>query len=217
MVDFNKLIDNHLARELSYKKIGRYYPSEIGGCLRKTWYSYKKPRPTDTALVRIFEAGNMLHEFIGEVIKSEKNPEIKLLQAEMPVKLEQKDFTISGRIDNLILVKIENKKFLVEVKSCKFLPHELKKEHEMQLQFYMHASEVYNGILLYIQKDNLQTKWFEIKYNKEEIKKILNRFNDLHLSLTQNKIPEAEAKHNEESIWMCQKCPWKEECWGRGD
>ena len=29
MVDFNKLIDNHLARGLSYKKLGRYYPSEI--------------------------------------------------------------------------------------------------------------------------------------------------------------------------------------------
>jgi hypothetical protein len=217
MVDFNKLIDNHLARELSYKRQGRYYPSEIGGCLRKTWYSYKDPRPTDTALIRIFEAGNMLHEFVGNVIKSEKNPDIELIQSELPIKVEQKDFIISGRIDNLILVKIENKKFLVEVKSCKFLPKELKKEHEMQVQLYMHASEVYNGILLYVQKDNLQTKWFDIEYNKEAIEKILKRFQSLHSSLTENKIPEAEAKHSEDTSWMCQKCPWKPECWERKD
>ena len=217
MVDFNKLIDSHLARGSSYKKIGRYYPSEIGGCLRKTWYSYKDPQPIDTALVRIFEAGNMLHEFVGEVIKSEKNPEIELLQTEMPVKLEQENFLISGRIDNLILVKIENKKVLVEVKSCKYLPRELKKEHEMQLQLYMHASKVYDSILLYVQKDNLQTRWFDIGYDKEKIQEILKRFQTLHFSLTENKIPEAEAKHNEEMQWLCGKCPWKKECWKRDD
>ena len=215
MVDFNKLIDSHLSRGHSYKKIGRYYPSEIGGCLRKTWYSYKDPKPIDTSLIRIFEAGNMLHEFVAEVIKSEKNPEIELLQTEMPVKLEHRDFLISGRIDNLILVKIENKKVLVEVKSCKYLPRELKKEHEMQLQLYMHASKVYDGILLYVQKDNLQTKWFNISYNKEKITKILERFQSLHLSLTENKIPEAEAKHDEEMAWLCDRCPWQEKCWAR--
>jgi len=217
MVDFNKLIDNHLARELSYKKLGKYYPSEIGGCLRKTWYSYKKPKPTDTALIRIFEAGNMLHEFIEEVIKSEKNPEIELLQTELPVKFKEKDFIISGRIDNLILIKIENKKVLVEVKSCKFLPRELRKEHEMQLQLYMHAIHIHDGILLYIQKDNLQTKWFNVSYNKEKAGKILQRFQAIHMSLIKNEIPEAEAKHNKDSLWMCEKCPWKPECWSRED
>jgi CRISPR/Cas system-associated exonuclease Cas4 (RecB family) len=217
MVDFNKMIDSHLARELYYKKIGRYYPSEIGGCLRKTWYSYKKPKPTDTALIRVFEAGNILHEFVEKVIRSEKNPEVELLETEMPVKLEQKNFIISGRIDNLILAKIENKKMLVEIKSCKYLPKELKQEHESQLQLYMHASSVHDGVLLYIQKDNLQTKWFNISYDTEKMKEILKRFDDLHLSLTQDKIPEAEARHDPDKDWLCEKCPWKEECWVRED
>jgi len=213
MVDFNKLIDTHLSRELSFKRIGRYYPSEVGNCLRKVWYSYKSPKKTDTALIRIFEAGNMLHEFVADVIKSEKNPEIELLQAEMPIQLKLDKFLISGRIDNLILVRMENKKVLVEVKSCKFLPKELRKEHESQLQLYMEATGVHDGIVLYVQKDNLQTIWFEIKYNKEEIKKILDRFNDLHDSLVDNKMPEAEAKNNPDMIWLCNNCPWKEECW----
>ena len=72
-----------------------------------------------------------------------------------------------------------------------------------------------NGILLYIQKDNLQTKWFNVSYEKEKADKILKRFNALHASLIENKIPEAEAKHNSDAKWMCEKCPWKKECWER--
>ena len=63
-IDFNKLIDSHLTKESYPKKIGRYYPSEIGGCLRKTWFSYKIPKQPEPELLRFFQAGNMLHEFI---------------------------------------------------------------------------------------------------------------------------------------------------------
>lgn len=217
MIDFNKLIDSHLERERHPKKIGRYYPSEIGSCIRKTWYSYKQPKPTDTSLVRIFEAGNMLHDFIDEVIRSEKNPEVKLLESEMPIKLEQEDFVISGRIDNLILIKLKDKKVLVEVKSCKFLPKDFKKEHEMQLQLYMSATDVHDGMILYIQKDNLQAIWFNIEYDKDKAEKILERFQFLHDSLKQDNIPEAEAKHDSDKDWMCDNCPWKKECWERED
>ena len=217
MVDFDKLIDTHLARATSKKSIGRYYPSEIGTCLRKTWYSYTKPKATDTKMLRIFEAGNKLHEFIEEVLESEKNPEVELLEKELPLRLEYKDFLISGRIDNLILVRIENKEFLVEVKSCKYLPKEFRKEHESQLQFYMHALGIHDGILLYVQKDNLETVAFEIQYDKEKAQQILKRFEALNKALKENEIPEAEARHDEEKIWLCERCQWKEECWKRED
>ena len=59
MLDLNKLIDNHLEREYRPKSVGRYYPSEIGGCMRKTWFSYKNPKKTDVKLNRIFEAGKI--------------------------------------------------------------------------------------------------------------------------------------------------------------
>ena len=87
----------------------------------------------------------------------------------------------------------------------------------MQLQLYMKATSVHHGILLYIQKDNLETAAFEIKYNKDEAEKIIERFKELHKYLKENKIPEAEARHDEDKIWLCDKCPWKEECWGRND
>ena len=212
MIDFNKLIDNYLEREYRAKSIGRYYPSEVGGCLRKTWFSYKQPKETDVALMRIFEAGNMLHEFVTEVISSEKNKEVELLKSEMPIKIEKDGFIISGRIDNLVLLKVEGKEVLVEVKSTKFLPKEVKEENEMQLQLYMSATNVHKGIILYIQKDNLQTKWFEIDYDKKKVDNILERFEILHKSLSLNEMPEAEAKKDENKKWMCNYCAWKEEC-----
>jgi CRISPR/Cas system-associated exonuclease Cas4 (RecB family) len=212
MLDFNKLIDNHIAREYKPKSVGRYYPSEIAGCMRKTWFSYKNPKKTDVKLTRIFEAGNMLHEFITEVIKSEKNPEIELIKSELPIQIKEKDFIISGRIDNLVLVKIENKLALVEVKSTKFLPKDHKKEHEIQLQLYMKAMGIDNGIILYIQKDNLETASFQVRKNEKMFDQIIERFHELHKSLTSGEMPEAEAKKDEEKTWMCAYCAWKEEC-----
>lgn len=212
MIDFNKLIDKHLIREHKPKQIGRYYPSEIGSCMRKTWFSYKKPREVKAELLRIFEAGNLLHEFISEVIKSEKNPEVELIKQEMPIIVDEKDFIISGRVDNLVLVKIENKEVLVEVKSTKFLKEKPSEENVMQLQFYMHATGIHKGILLYIQKDNLQTKWFEIPYSKEQAEEIINRFRLLDKCLKLNEMPPAEANFNPSMEWMCSYCDYRDEC-----
>lgn len=212
MIDFNKLIDKHLIRENKPKQIGRYYPSEIGGCLRKTWFSYKKPKKVKAELLRIFEAGNLLHEFISEVIKSEKNPEVELLKQEMPIKIQESEFIISGRVDNLVLVKIDNQKVLVEVKSTKFLKDYPNEENVMQLQFYMHATGIHHGILLYIQKDNLQTRWFEIPYDKKQAEEIIKRFKLLDKCLKFDEIPPAEAKFDPKRDWMCDYCDYREEC-----
>src|SRR3989344_7826381 len=120
-VDFNKLIDNYLKRESQPKAIGRYYPSEVGGCLRKVWYSYKFPKETDAGLLLVFEAGNILHDFVVKVLQSEKNPEVELLQSELPFKFGIDDFIVSGRIDDVLLVKLSGKTYVVEVKSTSFL------------------------------------------------------------------------------------------------
>jgi len=153
MIDFDEIIDKYLIDENKPKEIGRYYPSEIGGCIRKTWFSYKNPKEVGADLLRIFEDGNLLHEFISDAIKSEKNPDIELVKNEMPIRIEEKDFIISGRIDNLIMFKLNGEQYLVEVKSTKMLPRYANESHEMQLQLYMHATNIHKGFLLYIQKD----------------------------------------------------------------
>ena len=211
-IDFNKLIDNYFSEESRPKTIGRYYPSEIGGCIRKTWFSYLIHKPVDKDKLRIFEAGNRIHDFIVDVLKHEKNNEIELLEVELPFKLNQDDFTISGRIDDIVLAKIQNKKALIEVKSTKFLPKEPNSSHITQIQLYMHATKINHGIIVYVQKDNLQTVSFAINYEKENAEEIISRFHGLHYALKNKKIPPAEAKLIKSKNWMCSFCEYKDEC-----
>ncbi len=214
MIDFDKLIDEHIKRESKPKGIGKYYPSEAGSCMRKVWYSYKYPSEIDPDLRKIFKMGDIIHDFVVEVLKSEKTKDVELLESEFPFKEKVEDFLISGRIDNLIKIKASGKIYLVEVKSTKGIqwvnnasPHNVQ-----QLQLYMHFTGVHNGILLYIDKTNLKSKIFEIKYDEAEARRIIERFKKLHKHLVENILPEAEARAHKESNWMCKYCEYKERC-----
>ncbi|MDD5163006.1 MAG: Dna2/Cas4 domain-containing protein [Candidatus ainarchaeum sp.] len=214
MIDFNKMISRHLERENKPKQIGRYYPSEIGGCMRKTWYSYKHPQQIDIELAKIFEVGNIVHGFVVEVLKSEKNKEIELLKTEMPFKQDFGEFVVSGRVDDLVLIKENGKGVLIEVKSTKSLEFVKKAQesHRMQLQYYMHATGVHNGMVLYVDKNNLQSKIFEVAFSEKESEEIIQRFKNLHSCLANELLPLPEAKKNPEKNWMCKFCEYAEKC-----
>ncbi len=214
MIDFNEMIDNHLKREHKPKGIGRYYPSEIGMCMRKTWYSYKFPVEMKPELLKIFEVGNILHDFVVQVLKSEKNSHVQLLKSEFPFLHEMDGFVVSGRIDNLLLIKTSGKELLVEVKSSSDIGfvREAAPHNVVQLQLYMHILGIHNGILLYLDKKTLQSKVFVVEYKKEEAEKVLERFRQLHSSLVENKIPEPEARLSQKAQWMCRFCEYSERC-----
>lgn len=214
MIDFEKMIANHLAHEPREKEVGRYYPSSIGMCMRKYWYSYKYPQELDPRVQKIFHLGNVLHDFVVDVIRSEKNPDVELIKSEMPVRLELEDFTISGRIDDVILVKTNGMTVLVEVKSVKEIRYQTmpSKQHIMQLQFYMYATGIHDGILLYIDKIALDSRIFEIKYDEDEANKIIKRFSAFHTLLKNSVLPEPEARKNEDMRWMCRYCEYAERC-----
>ena len=214
MIDFNKLITSYLKTAARQKKIGRYYPSEAGGCIRKTWFSYLLPRETDEGLIKIFEVGNMLHEFIVDVIKSDKNPEVELVKSEYPLQLEFDGVIVSGRVDDVVLIKLNGKTVLVEVKSTASLKYatEPAESHVMQLQLYLHMSGLKDGMILYVEKNTLQSKWFNISYDRGEAERAINRIKLLHSALLKKGMPVAEAKVDERKSWMCKGCPYAAEC-----
>jgi CRISPR/Cas system-associated exonuclease Cas4 (RecB family) len=215
MLDFNKLIERHIAREFKPKTMGRYYPSEIGSCLRKVWYSYKFPLPTDMERQKIFEMGNIMHHFIADVIRSKKNVEhVELLEEELPFKLEFNGITVSGRIDDLMLIKENSTKLLVEVKSTSSLSmtDEAQPTHVMQLQLYMHALKLTDGCVLYIEKNTMKCKAFYVKYDEKVAAEALYRFQKLHDYLTKDKLIEPEARLISEINWMCKYCEYRDRC-----
>lgn len=214
MINFDKLVEIHLTKEQKAKQVGRYYPSEIGLCMRKTWYGYKYPTQVSMELLKIFEAGNMVHDFVVRVFKSEKNKEVELVQEEMPFKYEGDGFLISGRIDDLVLLKENGKQILVEVKSAKTIKgmEKPKLPNELQLILYMHVLNIHDGVLLYVDKTNLQSKVFEIPYSKIRGEQIIQRFKQLDVALKNNLLPEPEGKIIEDLSWMCAFCEYAEKC-----
>lgn len=214
MLDFNEMVDNYVHKEFREKTVGRYYPSECGYCLRKIWYSYKQPKETDLNVIKIFEMGNMVHDFVVDVLKSEKNPHIELVGVEVPFQIKIDGVIISGRIDDIIEVKLDGKKYLVEVKSTSSLKYTEKAQeaHVMQLQLYMYHTHINHGIVLYVEKNTLQCKPFFIDYDQEKAEAALGRFFALHKCLKENKIPEPEARIISEKNWQCKSCPYREEC-----
>lgn len=215
MIDFDSMIDNHLKRESRPKGAGRYYPSEIGTCLRKIWYSYIYPQETGAELMKIFQLGNMMHDFVVDVLRSEKNPDVQLLKSEFPLRFDVDDFVVSGRVDNLILVKASGKEFLVEVKSAGSVEYitEAKPHNIMQLQLYMHVTGIKSGLLLYLDKRNLKSKIYEVKYDEKEAMKIVERFRELHKHLKEKKLPLPEARGSKENLWMCRYCEYHDRCY----
>ncbi len=214
-LDFNKIIAQHLHREQKPKEFGRYYPSEIGSCLRKVFYSYKHPMPTDPDLIKVFEVGNIMHDFVAKVMGSEKQKEVKLLESELPFKIDEKDFTVSGRIDDLLLVVAEDQKVLVEVKSTAALQWTNAPQpwHVMQLQLYMRAIGVHKGAVLYVEKGTLQTKTFMVDYNPAIAEEALQRFRMLHEALKQGASPKPEARLRSHMNWMCKRCEYRQKCY----
>lgn len=215
MIDFNKLIHNYLKRELREKKLGRYYPSECGSCIRKVWYSHKIPRETDRELVKVFQAGNMIHDFIVDVLKSDKNTDVSLIGSEVPFELEIDGLVVSGRIDNIIKLDVDKKIYLVEVKSTSSLKYvnTPNDSHVMQLQLYMHEQKIHDGLILYIEKNTLQTKLFEIKYDFNIVDDAINRFRALHKFLVNDKLPDPEARIEKDMKWQCRNCTYRDECY----
>jgi CRISPR/Cas system-associated exonuclease Cas4 (RecB family) len=215
MIDFDKMIENYVKREHRPKGAGRYFPSEIGTCMRKVWYSYKYPQEIKPELQKIFELGNMLHDYVVKVLRSEKNPDVELLKSEFPFHADIEDFTVAGRIDNLILLKVQGKEVLVEVKSTGNVDfvEEAMRHNIMQLQLYMHFIGVHDGILLYVDKRNLKSKVFTIKYSEKAAQLIIERFRQLHSSITQEKIPDPEARASRDDIWMCRYCEYRDKCY----
>ena len=216
MIDFNELIDNFLKREVRPRTSGKYYPSDSGNCIRKVWYSYKIPREADPEILKYFEAGNLIHDLVSKVIKSEKNPHIDLLATESPIFLTHEDFVISGRMDDVLLVRIDGKIYILEVKSVSNINYskEAKKPHIAQLQLYMHSSGIRDGIICYIERNSLKSVSFTIPYDPEIIKESLERFGKLNSHLKSDKIPEPEGRINRKEFgWQCEKCQYREECY----
>jgi len=186
---------------------GVYYPSALGSCLRKQYYTYTLGERVSSEDLVIFATGKGVHETIakafGEVATIEKVEENVLLEISPAIKLK-------GRID-LLIADYDGKKYLIEAKSTSKTPDAPFEEHVLQLQVYMQALNYDEGFILYWNKVTGEIKVFKVTKNEEVLRKIYERVKALDYYVSKNIPPEPEAILKGR-FWECEKCPFLELC-----
>lgn len=210
----DSLIDKHLTKEGKERKIGVYYPSELGMCARKLYYVYTNPKDFSSDKIRIFAAGNMIHDFIAKVFKESDEVELVANERSFTIIDPESDISIHGRLDNLISFKDDKKQYLVEVKSTKSLNwlDEPRPSHVMQVMPYLKAFSIDWALLLYVEKNTLSTKVFKVKYDKLALKKLFEKARCVHEHLIGGTVPDPGLGKDDK--WQCNPkyCEYCDEC-----
>ena len=213
MFSFDAILKEQLAaRPKKTREVGRYYPSEAGNCVRRSHYSLFEPEEPSPDLLLIFEMGNVIHEFVSNVLSRSKK--VALVGSEERIRIDRDGYFISGRIDDAVVVNASGEKLIIEVKSCKDLSYvvEPSRAYRLQLQLYLHALNVRRGFLLYVEKSTLKSKCFEIVRDEAQIREAFERFDLLHESIRKRLLPPAEARLAAGDRWQCDFCPYERQC-----
>jgi len=231
--EFDRILLDRQAKEVAERTkrvLGRYYPSEIPACLRQTFYSYYNPKPKPAKTLRVFEAGDMAHEWVKKMLTAlveakQIHGEIASLENERPFTIvvdQDEDISIEGRFDDFLMLSNDRERYLIDAKSQKSLyyTNEFKKEHAIQIMPYIYIKRPCKGLIAYVDRATYETKFLPqaptegIDYDKEIMNWIFTRTKLLHKYIVTHTMPPPEAKQVKDMNWMCNPaiCPWRAEC-----
>ena len=224
-LNFENIITDYLRKKSEEDrkelKFGKYSASSLGICVRKNFYSYLYPSEFELSgdKLRIFAAGNAMHEWIAKVLANNSFTELIDSEKELAILDVENDILISGRLDDLIMLKnsASEERIIVEVKSTKSLAYldAPQEQHLMQVQIYLKALSTYNikkAVLLYIEKNSLKTRSFDVYYDHALFRKAIDRARTLHGYLLNKTLPPAEAKLDKKQNYQCGYCEFRERC-----
>lgn len=196
-MDISQMIDDYLKREDRPRTRGIYYASEVSKCQRELFEIHTGTSmgfPVET--IRVFAVGDLIHNFIYNVLKSSKR-NIKLVENEKSLSIVDidSDICINGRADDVIMSEFDGEKYVLEVKSVKSL-YFIKTNgpdpaHIDQVTIYMKALGYKRGMLLYVDKNTLETKHFVITYDGKVLKKIFERLREVEQYISDGFLPDS--------------------------
>ncbi|MEM4972900.1 MAG: hypothetical protein QXR87_04210 [Candidatus Hadarchaeales archaeon] len=227
---FSDLIDRYVFREPSQRSDDVFYPSELGKCLRESFFSRRYPVTYDRATLRRFASAVYAHRFIRDVLMG-SFPEVELVDVEKPFTILVDDFEISGRLDDLILVRLPGPKaqelfslppqqekvlVVVEVKSvggkALWRIQGPSRPHLAQIHPYLKATKAPVGVIWYLARDSFQDRWFTVFYDHRFWLELVERARTLRHCLKEGTLPPAEGKEDG-SCWCC---PFWRQCLQEG-
>lgn len=191
------------------KRLGSYYPSEVGGCLRKQYYSYtvgEKPSPEKLA---VFATGRGVHASVAQALR--KSGIVTVDAEEYPISLRISDeVELSGRVD-VLLLQMDGRKVVLEVKSTSRIPERPHDDHLLQLQTYLHAMGLERGFLLYWDKRTGALNVFSSDRDEAYLRRLGERAIILHEHLKKGRPPLKEA-FLQGRYWECDLCDYRGTC-----
>ena len=204
------IMNKYIKQEEKGRKKGHYNASELGNCYRQLFYRYHNPKPTDEDTLKIFALGHLIHGFIDELFKNSN--EIEVISNEKSILLIDSisGAVLHGRLDNHL--KIDGKEVVIDTKTTKKIGDwPVPNNYKYQLMFYLKAVGCENGALLYVEKNNLDTKLVEVPYEESVFQESLNRLRNIHTFMISGIVPFPEAKQGVDA-WRCNYCEYKLEC-----
>ena len=204
-----ELIDQFYLDRQKDREQTHFYITDAGKCQRAVFFKFKNApkEEMEARVLRMFDHGDQVHQLIMRPLLGIR--EIHVVAAEVNIGPQE---LISGRADAII--SDGKDLYVLDIKSMNSMIfknlEEGKEDNINQLQLYLHFFKVPRGILLYVNKDNLELKEFLINYNPSIAKNLLEDLNKLKTKIDSNIIPERTPAYPDD--WQCNYCAFREIC-----
>jgi len=209
-----EIIDKYyLDKEKNKKAQTSFYISEAGKCPRQIFFKFKNaPRKElEANFLRLFDHGDHMHQLIMKPLISTRDIHVVASEIDIPPQA-----LVRGRADAVLSTGKEL--YVLDIKSMNSMVFrnltEPKSENVDQLQLYLHYFKIEKGILLYVNKDNLELKEFVVSYDSQRAKSLLEGLSSLKEKIDADILPARIDGYP--SDWQCRYCQFKEIC-DKGD
>ncbi len=232
-MELKEHLKEYLSRGRYLRDIREFHPSEISSnCDRKLFYIKTIPTEYSPELLKIFEEGHFIHNFMEKFLEwLERKGVIELISVEKSrvFSFFGKEFFIDGTHDAIVRELDSGKIYIYDFKSIKALKYYDKNnnlkdvplpkpEHLKQINLYMFAHRIYNGKLIYIDRlsffkkyatKDINIKEVEVVYDENLVLDKLLQIERVFQHLKERKLPKKIDEKMEH--WECRYCQFKEE------
>jgi len=186
-----------------------FYISQAGKCPRTVFFKFKNvpEKELEANILRLFDHGDHMHQLIMNSLLSARD--IHVVSSEVNIDPQE---IVSGRADAII--SDGKTLYVLDIKSMNSMIFksltEPKEENVDQIQLYLYYFKAPKGILLYVNKDNLELKEYIINYNPARAENLLSNLNHLKKQIDSDIIPSRIEGYPDD--WQCRYCQFREVC-----
>lgn len=207
-----EIIDKHYLNKQKNKgkrAQTHFYISQAGKCPRSIFFKFKNvpEKDLDANILRLFDHGDHMHQLIMNSLMSTRD--VHVVASEVNIDSQE---MVSGRADAII--SDGRTIYVLDIKSMNSMIFrtlsEPKEENVDQIQLYLYYFKAPKGILLYVNKDNLDLKEYIIDYDPVRAQNLLNNLSHLKNQIDSDVIPPRIPGYPDD--WQCRYCQFREVC-----